>query len=1382
MKAMRKDRTRRYRSASELADDVQNYLTGTPLIAGPESNVYRARKFVHKHAGSVASAVLVAVVIVLGFITSTAFSFRAEKARGEEAAARTQAEQARDKEITLRKQLEQALIRVEKAEAIAKEQAEANRQALYFNRIAHAKAITEYASPAALRDILKSCSEDLRGWEWHYLWHISDQAILTTKGHSGHIYDIAWSPCGRYFASAGGSDKTARVWDAETATEILTLREREGYVVEVSFSKDGSLLAVVGGSDKFVRIYEIPSGTEIHRLQGHDKGIGSVAFSPSGKELVSGGVDGVIKIWDASTGANKVTLKGPDELVTSVAFRPGSNQIVSSSGKEVRVWDVATQTQVMTLEGHTDYLRSVAVTPDGKRIVSAGQDSMIKVWDALDGRELMTLRGHTATIHTVSISPDGTRLVSAGVDDKMIKVWDLDSGLELLTYRCDTWPDCAAFSPDGELIVSGSAYGEIRMWDAMRDPLGTTLEGHNGNVYPLAFSPDGKSIVSCSIGGAIKLWDVASGAEISTWGEFMSDTISVAFHPNGEEIALGKDDGRIVIWDTVRNRKIRTISGHEDGVTYLAFSSDGRRLVTGSLEKTVKVWNSITGNCELTLEGHKDRVRVVAFSPDGKRIASGGDDDFVRVWDASSGAEIMVFKGHKSDVILVTFTPDGRRIISGSKYGPVTVWDVQTGAELMVLEGHNLSTRAMAVSPDGRRIAYINPEGNTVVVLDTATGMQALTIPIPGKKLNRLVFSPNGRIIALAYDKGILLLESEVPVEGYKARREVRKGRELVERLYSEHHSYSEVADLLGADANYEKSVREKTLQICLSREWQDHDRAVDESFEISRIAGNDIAAYQRALQQAELANNSQSDDPFGLLTLGMAQYRVGAYEEARKSLLRANEIWMSFHKDAHLLSPVFLAMTQYQLGQVDEGRSAVNAFRDSLEKIRFADITSGKLSGWIEAEKVFAGTHEQLLAIWDLISTKKLDQAVAMFAEIRPSLEEADSDFAFSLEGISKYLSRACYTRGKSRLLDKDQGYIDRASDYEAAVSVDPNYVSALKDLAWLRVACTVEEVRTPTRAVELAVQVCELTDWKNHECLSVLAGAYSESERFSDAVKWQQEAIALLSEEDQTKWKGNYAERLRLYQSSMPYSAGGRWSFTNGKIVAAWDFEDIKDGVVKNHVVGGPKGKLVDGAEIVPDVERGNVLDLHGKGGMECPQDAAFDISGAMSVGAWIKVRTSAEGEGWHVIVSKDNRSWAMSYDSDDDCVLMSINILKNEEYLQGLTKNPIQYNTVSKDVDLRDERWHHVAGTYDGEKVCLYIDGKLGNSKRIRGNIATNTSTVVVGDNLEWSGPGYRWNWNGLIDDVRIYSYAWSAEEVKGLYEGREPPRKRMPDRTE
>ena len=145
-------------------------------------------------------------------------------------------------------------------------------------------------------------NRDLRGWEWQHLWNVSDQEILSIRGHSGHIYDIEWSPSGQYFSSAGGVDGAARVWDAQTGTEILALRGHDGHISEVAFSPDGKLLATVGGSDKLVMVYEIPSGKEVFKLKGHDSKTHCVAFAPSGKQLVSGDAGGVIKVWDTSTG------------------------------------------------------------------------------------------------------------------------------------------------------------------------------------------------------------------------------------------------------------------------------------------------------------------------------------------------------------------------------------------------------------------------------------------------------------------------------------------------------------------------------------------------------------------------------------------------------------------------------------------------------------------------------------------------------------------------------------------------------------------------------------------------------------------------------------------------------------------------------------------------------------------------------------------------------------------------------------------------------------------------------------------------------------------------------------------------------------------------
>ncbi|UCE47169.1 MAG: tetratricopeptide repeat protein, partial [Phycisphaerales bacterium] len=80
LKAMRKERSQRYRSASELADDIDNYLKGVPLLAGPPSNVYRLKKFVRRNRALVTGIAAVLTVLISGIIVSTLFAIRAEQA------------------------------------------------------------------------------------------------------------------------------------------------------------------------------------------------------------------------------------------------------------------------------------------------------------------------------------------------------------------------------------------------------------------------------------------------------------------------------------------------------------------------------------------------------------------------------------------------------------------------------------------------------------------------------------------------------------------------------------------------------------------------------------------------------------------------------------------------------------------------------------------------------------------------------------------------------------------------------------------------------------------------------------------------------------------------------------------------------------------------------------------------------------------------------------------------------------------------------------------------------------------------------------------------------------------------------------------------------
>jgi serine/threonine protein kinase len=79
LKAMRKERTERYRSASEFADDIENYIKGAPLIAGPLTSAYRFKKFLRRNRALVTGIAAVLTVLIAGVVVSTVFAVRAER-------------------------------------------------------------------------------------------------------------------------------------------------------------------------------------------------------------------------------------------------------------------------------------------------------------------------------------------------------------------------------------------------------------------------------------------------------------------------------------------------------------------------------------------------------------------------------------------------------------------------------------------------------------------------------------------------------------------------------------------------------------------------------------------------------------------------------------------------------------------------------------------------------------------------------------------------------------------------------------------------------------------------------------------------------------------------------------------------------------------------------------------------------------------------------------------------------------------------------------------------------------------------------------------------------------------------------------------------------
>jgi len=957
MKTLEKDRTRRYETASELAMDIQRHLSNEPVEASPPSTLYWFRKLVQKHRRTVAAVITIAATLIIGLVVSSSMYFLANRARKSEAVARTQAEQAKKAEQEQRK--------------LAETKAEDYRRLLYVNSIQLADAKYRDRDTYHIREVLDACPNDLRGWEWDYLRRISDPSLMTFQGDEepSATLAISVSPDGNRIVSASFFG-TIKIWDAVTGAEVTTIHAHEGPIFSVSFSPDAKRI-VSGSEDRTIKLWDVITGAEIMTLRGHEGRISSVSFSPDGKRIISGSKDKTIKIWDAVSGAEEMTLKGHKGPVVSIAVSPDGKKILSGGmDSSIKLWDAATGAEVMTLAGHKGAVSSVSFSPDGKKILSGDNDGAIKLWDAVSGVERMTLRGHSHEHGQLPIftafSPDGKSIVSSGFD-RTVKVWDAESGTEVtnIFVGLDEYIGLVKFTPDGTRIVGGGMDKPIKIWDAAIKPEVMTLWGHKDNVFGATFSLDGKLIVSGSKDKTVKVWEAATGAEVMTLIGHGGAVYDARFSPDGNQIISGSADHTIKLWDAKSGSEVKTLQGHDGGVNRVAFNPDGSRIASASTDKTVKLWAVETGAAIMTLEGHERDVGPVSFSADGKHIVSGSMDETIKVWDASTGSEVMTLRGHKSWISWAVFTPDGKCIVSSAYNGTLKIWDTVSGTEVKTLRGHGGQIFCSALSPDGRRIVS-GGDDNLIKVWDVLSGAEVMTLHGHDGAVRNVAFSPDGkRILSASDDKTIKVWESTVPPDVYGPRINAETARKVVDELYQKQNFYYDVIDKIQADKTLNEQVRKLALQIANSRKWEDGEKLKERSWEVVRLSVGDPNAYRAALANAEKANTLEPNDPSIFNLLGAAQYRVGSYEDALKTLTNTEKTRTGTDKirtdtdgKSNPTTVAFMAMALHKLGRTEEAKVALDQLRDLLKKEQFAQDEKAKAC-LAEAEKLIEGEKQ---------------------------------------------------------------------------------------------------------------------------------------------------------------------------------------------------------------------------------------------------------------------------------------------------------------------------------------------------------------------------------------------------------------------------------------
>jgi WD40 repeat protein len=312
------------------------------------------------------------------------------------------------------------------------------------------------------------------------------------KAHDDQVYSVAFSPDGKYLATAG-FDNLVKIWDFAQRKELFKLTGHTQPVYCVAFNKEGTLLAS-SSADMTIRLWNVADGKFIREVKGHTGIVDGVAFSPDGKTLASG---------------------------------------ASAPDKSVRLWNVADAKEVKNLGMHGGSVYTVAFSSDGKYLASAGGDNMIKVWDVAGQKELKQLKGHTLGVTGVAFAPDDKSLFSVS-QDKTLRQWDFldEEGRKLLP-----------FSSAAAVALLGSPAGQGPLLAACTPTPGKSELRSMGptpdDLYGLVFSKDGKALATCGYAGNLTLWNLADGKPATTRKLPKPLAMCIAFTPDGKALVTG---------------------------------------------------------------------------------------------------------------------------------------------------------------------------------------------------------------------------------------------------------------------------------------------------------------------------------------------------------------------------------------------------------------------------------------------------------------------------------------------------------------------------------------------------------------------------------------------------------------------------------------------------------------------------------------------------------------------------------------------------------------------------------------------------------------------------------------------------------------------------
>lgn len=390
LKAIDKDRARRYRAAGSLGRDVMRYLANRPISARRAGPIYRLRLMAQRHRGAMLALSLVGFVGVAA--AGGLWWIQQNEARKRQTMQQemTEQDEQRDQDAD---SLHHRIADIEAQRAAA-----ARRP---FNLPGHESAVTAITFDCAAWGLLSATAD-------HAItrWDIAGrEAVVTFRAHEAPPWQIMLSADGARVLSVDQNHQLL-LWDARSGQYIRQF-QAAGEIWSVALAPDAQSLAIAT-TDLIIRILSVATGDTLHVLRSTSGSFGALAYSPDSALLAAASSGGIVQVWSVETGERAGRMEGPDD-VWVMGFAPHGGSLVAISPSQGFVqWDVQTGEPLEALSPGGGELTDAAIDPTGHWAALLFDEKTIRVIDVLSGGYSGPSMTTSTTAQAIAVDTDGS--------------------------------------------------------------------------------------------------------------------------------------------------------------------------------------------------------------------------------------------------------------------------------------------------------------------------------------------------------------------------------------------------------------------------------------------------------------------------------------------------------------------------------------------------------------------------------------------------------------------------------------------------------------------------------------------------------------------------------------------------------------------------------------------------------------------------------------------------------------------------------------------------------------------------------------------------------------------------------------------------------------